>query len=107
MAKKKTKLSSVPPSDPRIIGSWSIVGGDYPLVNEYRADGMLVQYVGGRKCNAPSPFRIEGEYLIVSVEQDDGSVFEQKDRFTLKGDTLTFIDDEDGSKRAFRRSKQA
>ena len=85
----------------RIIGSWRITGGDYPLVNEYRADGTLVQRVGGRKTE-PYKFRIEGEYLTVSVPQPDGTISETKERFALKDDTLTFFGS-DGSKRTFRR----
>lgn len=89
--------------DARIVGSWSSVGGDYALTNEYRPDGMLVQHVGAQKSK-PMPYRIEGEYLVVSVKQPDGKVSDSKDRFVLEGDTLTFLDP-NGSKRVFRRTK--
>jgi hypothetical protein len=94
----------VAPSDPRIVGSWASVGGDYPLTNYYGADGMLVQHVG-TQSSTPYPFRIEGEYLIVSVKQPDGTISQQKDRFSLKDDTLAFIDP-DGSKRIFQRNRR-
>src|SRR4051812_38765220 len=86
----KKKPASVPPSDPRIVGVWTLEGGDYALTNEYRADGTFVQHVSGRTTD-PSPFRIEGNFLIYSVEQPDGKVSEQKEEFRLAGDTLTFI----------------
>src|SRR4051812_31893628 len=66
----KKKVASVPPSDPRIVGTWTLEGGDYALTNEYRADGTVVQHVGGR-ASEPSPFRIEGNLLIYSIEQPD------------------------------------
>ncbi len=78
------------PADPRIIGFWKGVGGDYPLINEYRPDGMSVQHVGDRSSK-PSPFRTEGDHVIYSVEQPDGSIFEQKTKYMISGDTLTFI----------------
>ncbi|MDB5319951.1 MAG: hypothetical protein JWN40_1582 [Phycisphaerales bacterium] len=98
------KLTSVPPSDPRIVGVWTLQGGDYPLTNEYRADGTVVQQVGGRTTE-PSPFRIEGNLLIYSVQQSDGKISEQKEEFRLTDDTLTFIDSPT-SKRIFRRNKR-
>ena len=97
------KAASVPASDPRIVGFWTLEGGDYPLTNEYRADGKFVQHVRGRVTD-PSPFRIEGNLLIYSVAQPDGKIFEQKEEFRLTDDTLTFIDSLT-SKRVFRRSK--
>ena len=97
------KLSSSPPSDPRIVGSWTIVGGDYPLTNIYRADGTFVQRVGGRETQ-PQIFRIEGEHLITRLKQPDGSVGDDKERFAIDGDTLTFFD-ADGSKRIFRKQR--
>ena len=107
---KKRKPATEPPAAAArsatraaaIVGTWKSVGGDYPLTNEYRADGTLVQHVGGRQT-APSPFRIEGDRLIVSVSQPDGTVFEQEDRFAVTGQTLTFFDPE-GSTRTFRRT---
>ena len=96
--------AGVAPTDPRIVGAWTMAGGDYPLTDEYRADGMLVQTVRGRTME-PHPFRIEGEFIIVSVKQPDGTAYEQKDRFTLKDDTLTFTDS-NGSKRVFRRDRR-
>lgn len=50
--------------DPRIVGEWSLEeGDDYLLVDEYRADGTLVQHVFG-KTTAPTPFRIEGNFIV-------------------------------------------
>jgi hypothetical protein len=95
------RSGNVRPSDPRIIGSWTLVGGDYPLTNEYRADGTLVQHVSGR-TGKPLPFRIEGKYLIVSVKQPDGTVSDTKDRIELSDDRLTFFDP-GGTKRVFLR----
>src|SRR5215217_468855 len=89
--KRKAAVQSVPPSDPRIVGSWTLTGGDYPLTDEYRADGTLVQHVGNRTTE-PAPYRIEGEQIIVSLAQPDGRVTETKNRFTLAGDTLTLFD---------------
>ena len=85
-----------------LVGSWTNVGGDYLLTNEYRADGMFLQHVGGRS-STPDPYRVEGEFIVVSVKQPDGSVIKQRDRFVLEGDTLTFVD-ADGSNRTFRRA---
>jgi hypothetical protein len=85
----------------KIIGAWRIEGGDYPLVNEYRSDGTAVQYVGDRG-GKPMPFRVEGDLLIVSVKQPDGTIFEDKTRFSISDDTLIFFDSPDG-KRVFRR----
>jgi hypothetical protein len=96
--------ASVTPADPRIVGVWTLVGGDYPLTNEYRADGTVVQHLSGRTTD-PVPFRIEGKFLICSVKQPDGTTFEQKDEFTLTGDTLTFID-APTVRRVFRRNKR-
>ena len=99
----KKELASVPPSDPRIVGVWTLQGGDYPLTNEYRADGTVVQH-GFGGTTEPRPFRIEGKFLIYTIKQPDGSMTELKDEFTLAGDTLTFIDSPI-SKRVFRRDK--
>jgi hypothetical protein len=99
----KKKVASVPPSDPRIVGFWTSQGGDYPLTNEYRADGTVVQHVFG-KTTKPRPFRIEGNVLIYSVEQPDGKILEPKETFQLTEDTLTFIDSQT-SKRVFQRDK--
>jgi hypothetical protein len=100
--KRTTAVRSVPPSDPRIVGTWTLAGGDYPLTDEYRADGTLVQHVGNRTTE-PTPFRIEGEYLVVTLAQPDGRSTEQKTRFALSGDTLTMID-APTVKRVFRRN---
>ena len=78
-------------------------GGDYPLTDEYRADGTLVQHVFG-KTTEPMPFRIEGKFLVVGVKQDDGKVSEDKTEFSLTGDTLTFVDSPT-SKRVFLRQR--
>ena len=99
----KKEVASVPPSDPRIVGVWISQGGDYPLTNEYRADGTLVQYAFG-KTSEPRPFRIEGDLLIYTLKQPDGSVTEQKQKFTLAGDTLTMINST--SKQVFQRQKR-
>jgi hypothetical protein len=90
------------PSDTRIIGSWRIEGGDYPLINEYRSDGTLIQHIDDRS-GEPIPFRIEGDLLVTSLVQPDGSVFENKTRFAISEDTLTFFDSDD-TKRVFRRT---
>jgi hypothetical protein len=90
------------PAEKRIIGSWRIEGGDYPLINEYRSDGTLVQHIDDRS-GEPIPFRIEGDLLITSLEQPDGSVFENKTRFAISDDTLTFFDS-DGTRRVFGRT---
>jgi hypothetical protein len=100
----KKEVASLPPSDPRIVGVWTLQGGDYPLTNEYLADGTVVQHVSGKKTD-PSSFRIEGKFLIYTIEQPDGRVTEQKEEFILTDDTLTFIDSPT-SKRVFRRQKQ-
>ena len=100
---RKSKLASVPPSAPRIVGFWTLEGGDYALTNEYRKDGTCVQHVFGRTTE-PHAYRIEGEFLINSVPQPDGTVDEQKEEFRLTDDTLTFIDSPT-SKRVFRRSR--
>ena len=81
---------NVAPADPRIIGFWKGVGGDYGLINEFRLDGTLIQHVGDR-ASRPSHFRIEGDYIITSLEQPDGSISEQKEQYAISGDTLTFI----------------
>jgi len=82
--------ASVALADPRIIGFWRGIGGDYSLINEYRLDGMVIQHVGDR-ASKPSPFRTEGGYIIYSLEQPDGTVFEQKTQYEISDDTLTFI----------------
>jgi hypothetical protein len=97
------KVVSVPPSDPRIIGIWTAEGGDYPLTNEYRADGTLVQRSGDR-ATPPYPFRIEGKFLILPIERAKGEVFEQKEEYTISGDTLTIIHSPE-SKSVFQRNK--
>lgn len=99
----KKESASVPPADPRIVGVWTLQGGDYPLTNEYLADGTVVQQVFGKKTD-PRPFRIEGKFLVYSVTQPDGRVTDQKEEFTLTQDTLTFIDSPT-STRVFRRQK--
>src|SRR5262245_11435081 len=87
----------------QLLGFWKVVGGDYPLTDEYRADGTLVQHVGDRTSD-PIPFRIEGDQLISTLEQPDGTTSEQRERFELSGDKLTFIDS-DGSTRVFQRNR--
>lgn len=90
------------PADKRIIGSWQIEGGDYPLIDEYRSDGTVVQHIND-SCGNPMPFRIEGDLLIVSVTQPDGDIFDFKTQFSISEDTLIFFDSPD-SKRVFRRT---
>ena len=58
---------------PDIIGFWEGVSGDYPLIDEYRADGTFIQHVRERSTK-PAAFRIDGEYMIYSIEQPNGSV---------------------------------
>ena len=100
----KKQAAGTPPSDPGIVGVWTLEGGDYPLTNEYRADCTVVQHTGGRTTE-PSRFRVEGNVLIYSVEQPDGTIFEQKEEFILTGDTLTFVDSPT-SRRVFRRKSR-
>ena len=100
-----TKIENMPPEDLRIVGSWSIIGGDYQLTDEYRADGTVVQHVGGR-TSKPKRFQIDGEILTCFVEQPDGRIFEQKARFGISEDTLTFYDSP-RTKRIFRRTQAA
>jgi hypothetical protein len=100
----RTGVASVPPSDPRIVGVWTLQDGDYPLTNEYRADGTLVQHVFG-KTTDPVPFRIDGPHLVYTVKQLDGRVTEQKAEFTLAGDTRVLVDSPT-TKRVFRRDKR-
>lgn len=103
-ARAKKNASGAPHPDAGIVGVWTIQGGDYPLTNEYRADGTMVQRVGGRSSD-PSPYRIEGDRLVYSVKQHDGTVFEQAEEFRLAGDTLTFIDSP-SENRVFRRNRR-
>jgi len=100
-----TKTPNAPPADPRIVGSWTIIGGDYPLTNDYRTDGTVVQHVGDR-ASQPKRFQIDGEYLTCFVEQPDGRIFEQKTRFGISGDALTFYDSP-RKKRVFQRTAVA
>src|SRR5262245_3793020 len=86
----KSQTNDVTPADPRIIGFWKCVGGDYGLINEYRSDGTIIQHVGDR-ASPPSPFRIEAECVVYSLQQPDGSVSETKTRFEISGDILTFF----------------
>lgn len=90
--------SSIPQ---QLIGFWKVIGGDYPLVDEYRSDGVLVQHVGDQASD-PIPVRVEGDFLVARLEQPDGTMSEQKERFELSGDHLSFIAS-DGSKRSFQR----
>jgi hypothetical protein len=99
------KIQNVPPADMRIVGAWTITGGDYPLTDVYRADGTVVQYVAGQIIQ-PRRFEIDGEFLTCFVEQKDGRIFEQKARFGISGDTLTFYDSPT-NKRVFRRLQAA
>jgi hypothetical protein len=85
----------------QLVGFWKIVRGDYPLINEYQAGGMLVQHVGER-VSKPIPFRVEGDHLVTSLEQPDGTISEDRKRFELSADRLTLIDSA-GWKSKFRR----
>ena len=85
----------------QLIGFWKVVGGDYPLTDEYRADGTLVQHVGDNTSD-PIPVRVEGDCVVSSLEQPDGTTSEQREKFELSEDALIFADS-DGSKRTFRR----
>lgn len=85
-----TNHPNTAPLDPRIIGFWKGVGGDYRLINEYRADGLVIQHIGDR-ASKPSHFRTEGDHIIYSLRQPNGSIFEQKTEYSVSGDTLTFI----------------
>ena len=93
------------PADPRIIGFWKVVDGDYALINEYRSDGTIIQYVGDR-ASKPSSFRIEDDYIICCSEQPNGSIFEQKTRYAISEDTLTFVYSP-RKKMHFRRTHEA
>lgn len=88
-------LPNVAPIDPRIIGFWKRVDS-FPLttIEEYRADGTLIQYVqdwevGKPLPGKPSPFRTEGDHIISSAEMPDGSIVEVKIPYAISGDTLT------------------
>jgi hypothetical protein len=50
----------------------------------------MVQHVGDR-AGGPTPFRIEGDEVVYSVPQVDGSISEQRHRYEITGNTLTFI----------------
>ena len=82
------KIKSVPPADPRIVGSWSVVNGDYPLTNIYRSDGTMVQHLSGGETD-PSAYRIEGDQLIITIETKGEPPSEQKMRYSISGDVLT------------------
>jgi hypothetical protein len=84
-----------------LIGFWKVVGGDYPLVDEYRSDGVLIQHVGDQTSD-PIPCRVEGDFIVSILEQPDGSTSEQRERFELSADRLAFVDS-DGKKRHFER----
>lgn len=90
--------SNIPP---QLVGFWKVVGGDYPLINEYRADGVLIQHVGDQTAD-PIGLRVEGEYLVSIIEQPDGSISEDREKFEVSAEGLTFIDAE-GEKRHFQR----
>jgi hypothetical protein len=96
--------AATPPSDPRIVGSWSSVGGPYAATYEYRADGMSLQHVGGT-TRGPFPYRIDGDSIIVTATMPSGKVLGERTRFTLADDTLTFFDS-DGEDRVFQRTPQ-
>jgi hypothetical protein len=86
------RRSTSQPLEKAILGRWTVINGDYPLSNEYRADGTLIQRMGGSE-RAPLPYRVDGDVLIYSVEQPDGSIFEQKMKFKIAGDTMTCFGD--------------
>lgn len=86
-----------------LIGFWTIIGGDYNLTNEYRADSTMIQHSCGRQ-GQPIPFRVEKDRLILLIEQPDGEVSEQATCFMLVGDTLTFLESAT-SKRVFRKCR--
>src|SRR5690349_20926170 len=81
---------NVTPADPRIIGFWKGIGGDYGLINEFRSDGILIQHVGDRTTR-PAPYRIEGDHVVTVLEQPDGSISEDRTQYAISGDTLTFF----------------
>jgi hypothetical protein len=87
--------------DPNLIGAWTIVNGEYALTRIFRGDGTVVARAAGFDDD-PTPFRISDNHIIFLVEQPDGSIYEQKERYELVGDTLKFLDD-DGSVRIFVR----
>jgi hypothetical protein len=89
-----------------LIGLWKLTNGDYPLTREFRGDGSCVSRAPGFDAN-PIPFRIEGDRIIFSVEQPDGSIFEQEERFELAEDNLTFFDVENNDEppRIFKRKR--
>lgn len=87
--------------DPNLIGAWTIVNGEYRLTRIFRDNGTMVDSASGFDDN-PTPFKIVDNYIIFEVEQPDGSIFDQKERFELIGDVLRFLD-EDGSVRVFAR----
>jgi len=95
-------MTQTPSNIPQqLIGFWKVVGGDYPLVDEYRSNGMLIQHVGDQ-TSEPIAFRVEGDYVVSILDQPDGTTSEQRERFEVSADSLRFFDS-DGSKREFRR----
>lgn len=82
-------LTPDPVADPRIIGFWEGINGDYKLTNEYREDGTFVQHVGERSSDTRR-YRIEGDEFISLIEQRDRSIHEQRTKYSISGDQLTF-----------------
>lgn len=76
--------------DADIVGFWKVIGGDYPLINEYRSDGTLIQHIGNR-AGKPIPFRTDGNCIISFLEQPDGRIYEEKKQFLVSENTLTLI----------------
>lgn len=73
-----------------IIGKWECINGDYGLISEFKQDGTLIQHIGSATF-PPRKYIIDGKFLVVFVEQPDGSIFEQKEQFSIVNDVLTFI----------------
>jgi hypothetical protein len=65
--------TATPSLDPRLVGAWSSAGGAYAATHEYRAEGMSFQHVGG-KTRGPSPYRIDGDAIIVTATMPSGRV---------------------------------
>lgn len=76
-----------------IVGTWKLQDGDYPLTRVFLADGNFINRMG--KLTQQVPYRVEGDEVVFLVEQPDKTILEQRERFTLSGNTLTFHDSDD------------
>lgn len=87
-----------------IVGKWKIEGGDYPLVREFLLDGTFIQRVG-KLPGQSAPYSIEGNEVVFAVEQPNGTTLEQRERFELAGETLTFYAEDIDETTVYRRQR--